>query len=105
MRGKLGFEPRDSSLVIDSYKAALALVVAAHNLKATLRSSLQGLRWWLAHGLLDICLGGVDLNAQWTHEVNKAIKRLKHCSGLASQSEVVHDGHRRYSETGNASLI
>ncbi len=29
LHGELGFEPRDSSLVIDSHKAAQALVVAA----------------------------------------------------------------------------
>ncbi len=105
LHGKLGFEPRDSSLVVDAHKAAQALMIAAHNLEAMLRSSLQGLRCWLARILLDLWLGGVDLNAQWTHKVNKAIKRLKHCSGRASQSEVIHDGHRRHSETGNASLV
>ena len=40
-------------------------MVATRNLEATLRSSLQGLRCRLARGLLDLGLGGVDLNAQW----------------------------------------
>ena len=105
LHGELGFEPRDRAPVVDPHKAAQALVVAAHDLEATLRSSQQGLRCWLARGLLDFGLGGVDLDAQWAHQVNKAIKRLEHCSGRASQSEVVHDGHGRHSKTGNAGLV
>ncbi len=81
LHGELGFEPGDRNLVVEPHKAAQARVVTAHHLKATQRRSLQGLRCWLARGLLDLGLDGVDLDAQWAHEVNRAIEDLEHCLG------------------------
>ena len=52
--GKLGFKPRDSSLVVDPHKAAQALVVAAHDLEATVGSQLRCLLGGLACSLLNL---------------------------------------------------